>query len=27
MPNDIQEILKLVKQPRIVYAVNYPMYL
>jgi hypothetical protein len=27
MPNDIQEILKLVKQPRIIYATNYPMYL
>ena len=27
MPNDIQEILQLVKQPRIVYATNYPMYL
>ena len=27
MPNDIQEILKLVKQPRIVYVTNYPMYL
>ena len=27
MPNDIQEILQLVKQPRIVYTTNYPMYL
>ncbi len=27
MPDDIQEIRKLVEQPRIVYTTNYPMYL